>query len=87
MKALLLAGGIGSRLRPITDHTPKCLVPIGGTPLLNFWLESLLKSGFEEIFINTFHHRHLVEQHIKASKFADNVVLINEDRLVGTVAL
>ncbi len=42
MKALLLAAGLGTRLRPITDHVPKCLVPIHGRPLLDYWLELLL---------------------------------------------
>jgi len=41
MKALLLAAGLGTRLRPLTDFLPKCLAPIGGRPLLEYWLASL----------------------------------------------
>jgi mannose-1-phosphate guanylyltransferase len=55
-KALLLAGGIGSRLRPITDITPKCLVEIAGRPLC--WITGLTrwpKAGIRDILINTHH--------------------------------
>ena len=45
MKAFLLAAGVGSRLRPMTDHTPKCLLPIGDTPLLDLWLDALHRAG------------------------------------------
>ena len=49
MKAFLLAAGTGSRLRPITDHTPKCMLPIGGTPLLDLWLDALHRAGVDEV--------------------------------------
>ena len=42
----MLAAGIGKRLRPITENIPKCLVPIGGKPLLQIWLERLSEAGF-----------------------------------------
>ena len=45
MKAFLLAGGLGDRLRPLTDTMPKCLVPINGEPLLAIWLEHLASQG------------------------------------------
>jgi mannose-1-phosphate guanylyltransferase len=54
-KALLLAGGIGSRLRPITDATPKCLVDIAGRPLLEYWFQALGKAGIRDVLINTHH--------------------------------
>jgi hypothetical protein len=54
MKALLLAAGVGSRLRPITLETPKCLVEIAGRPLLDYWLELLFGSEmFDGVVINT----------------------------------
>ena len=53
VKALLLAGGMGTRLRPLTDTIPKCLVPIGGRPLLDFWVDRLAEAGIREARINT----------------------------------
>ena len=46
-EALLLAGGLGTRLRPITNTVPKCLVEINGRPLLDFWLEKIVNSGIK----------------------------------------
>lgn len=59
VKALLLAGGLGERLRPLTATVPKCLVPIGGKPLLDYWVEALVAAGIHEAVINT---HHLAEQ-------------------------
>lgn len=54
-KALLLAGGLGTRLRPITETTPKCLVEIAGRPLLDYWFEALRRAGVHDVLINTHH--------------------------------
>lgn len=53
--ALVLAGGLGTRLRPITDHTPKCLVEVAGTPLLEYWMQALAEVGVGEVVVNTHH--------------------------------
>lgn len=53
LKAFLLVAGRGERLRPLTDTTPKCLLPINGTPLLQIWLAHLERSGIDEVLINT----------------------------------
>ena len=45
VKAILLAAGLGTRLRPLTDTVPKCLVPIAGRPLLDFWIDQLADAG------------------------------------------
>lgn len=54
-KAILLAGGIGSRLRPLTDTTPKCLVDIGGHSLLDYWFAALARVRIFDVLINTHH--------------------------------
>lgn len=57
VKVLLLAGGLGTRLRPLTDRVPKCLVPIAGRPLLDYWIDLFVAAGVTEVVINT-HHLH-----------------------------
>lgn len=52
MRALLLAAGFGTRLRPITNTTPKCLVGINGRPLLDHWVELLSNAGIHDMLIN-----------------------------------
>ena len=66
MKAFLLAAGIGSRLRPVTDHTPKCMLPIGGKPLLDLWLDAFHRAGVDEVLVNLHHLPKVVLRHIRA---------------------
>lgn len=54
-KALLLAAGLGTRLRPLTDLLPKCLVDIAGRPLLDYWFEALAEVGIRDALVNTYH--------------------------------
>lgn len=55
-RALVLAAGVGSRLRPLTDRTPKCLISIGGRPLLGYWRDALLRTGVQHAAVNTHAH-------------------------------
>ncbi|MGB5793289.1 sugar phosphate nucleotidyltransferase, partial [Poseidonibacter sp.] len=71
MKALLLAAGLGTRLHPITNSVPKCLVPINGKVLLEYWLENLLKVGITEILINTSYLSEDVNDYIIKSVYKD----------------
>jgi mannose-1-phosphate guanylyltransferase len=84
MKALLLAGGIGSRLRPITDYIPKCLVPINGKLLLEYWLENLSKVGIDSFLINTHYKHEQVENYVKNSIYKDKITLVYEKKLLNT---
>lgn len=53
MKAIILAAGRGERMRPLTDHTPKPLLPLRGKPLIEWHLEALARGGVHEVVINT----------------------------------
>ena len=64
-KAVLLAGGLGTRLRPLTDNVPKCLVPIAGRPLLDYWFSALQAAGIHDVLINTHHLRSQVTEFIQ----------------------
>ena len=66
MKAFLLAAGVGSRLRPITDTTPKCMLAIGGQPLLDIWLDAFDRAGVDEVLVNLHHLPDVVRQHLDA---------------------
>ncbi|MDR2875899.1 MAG: nucleotidyltransferase family protein [Methylobacillus sp.] len=59
MKAMILAAGRGKRMRPLTDHTPKPLLQVGGKPLIVWHIERLARAGFRELVIN---HAHLGQQ-------------------------
>jgi len=84
MKAILLAAGLGTRLRPITDSVPKCLVPINSKPLLQIWLERLTAAGIGPFLINTHYLAGQVESFIKSGPFVDQVTLMHETKLLGT---
>jgi mannose-1-phosphate guanylyltransferase len=64
MKAFLLAAGVGSRLRPITNTIPKCMVPIDGRPMLDIWLDALGSAGVDEVLINLHHLPDVVRRHL-----------------------
>jgi mannose-1-phosphate guanylyltransferase len=84
MKALLLSAGLGTRLRPLTETIPKCLVPIRGKPLLEIWLERLSAVGIQEFLVNTHYLNNQMENFIAASKYKDRVTLVHEKKLLGT---
>jgi mannose-1-phosphate guanylyltransferase len=84
MRALLLAAGIGSRLRPLTDTTPKCLVQVHGRPLLDYWLDLVFDGGIERVLLNTHWLAPQVCDHVARSRWASQIDLVHEDRLLGT---
>ena len=84
MRALLLAAGLGTRLQPLTNFLPKCLVPINGRPLLDYWIENLLEQGVDEILINTHYRASLVADYIQQSSWNKRVRLVHEAQLLGT---
>lgn len=84
MRALLLAAGIGSRLRPITETTPKCLVPIHGRPLLDYWLDLLFEAGIERVLLNTHWLAAQVRDYVEVSPWRSRIDLAHEEELLGT---
>jgi len=79
MKAFLLSAGLGTRLRPLTNETPKCLLPIGGRPLLEIWLELLGLYGVSEALVNTHWYADKVERFLSAD-YADYTDQINNEK-------
>lgn len=86
MRAILLAAGFGTRLMPLTEKMPKCLVPIKGRPLLDIWLENLIKNNVKPCLINTHYLAEKVEYFIESSAYVDNVRLSHEEIILGTAA-
>ncbi len=84
MRALLLAAGYGTRLRPLTDTTPKCLVPIKGQALLDIWLGRLTRGGIGPFLVNTHYRAQQVQAHVQAGPFDRQVTFAYEPELRGT---
>lgn len=84
VRALLLCAGKGTRLLPLTEILPKCLMPINGRPLLDYWLSMLCEAGIQKILVNLHHHADQVKRFIAASPFAGFVATAYEPELLGT---
>ena len=85
--ALLLAAGMGTRLRPLTNTIPKCLVNIGDKPVLEYWLEYLEMVGCQKILVNTHYHSGMVENYLNNYKQMGgrrNIFTTFEPNLLGT---
>lgn len=82
---MILAAGYGTRLRPLTNHIPKALVEIDGIPLLQLIIARLIKSGVDEIIINTHHFADHIAAFLQANNnFGIRVELSREDEILGT---
>ena len=84
MKAFLLAAGVGSRLRPITDTIPKCMVAIDGKPLLDIWLDAFDRAGVDEVLVNLHHLPDVVRDHIAVRTGPPAVHTFFEPELLGS---
>lgn len=86
-KALLLAAGLGTRLRPLTDTVPKCMVEIGNRPLIDIWLEKLCKAEISEVIVNTHYLHSTVERYLSTcvNKYRHMKIRVEyEGELLGT---
>jgi len=77
VKALLLAGGLGTRLRPLTKTVPKCLIEVAGKPMLDYWLDALEAAGIARALLNTHHLRAVVTPWLDAAN-ATRAVQVTE---------
>ena len=84
MKAFLLAAGLGTRLRPLTDTIPKCMVPIQGRSLLDIWLDSLAGAGVDEVLVNLHHRADVVRGHLAGRSAPPIVRTVYEEELLGS---
>jgi len=87
MKAFLLAAGLGTRLWPITEEIPKCLIPINGKPLLQIWFELCEIHGITDVLINTHYLANQVTDFIKQKRDATShlsIKLTYEPDLLGS---
>ena len=81
MKAMIFAAGTGSRLKPLTDHTPKALIPIGGKPMLEHVILKLKSSGFDQIVINIHHLGNQIVDFLEANNNFGVRIEISDERL------
>jgi len=84
VKAFLLAAGLGTRLRPLTDATPKCLVPVAGRPMLSYWMALLARHGFSEVLLNVHHLAGQVRDYVARLDGPVRVTLFEEPTLLGS---
>ena len=85
MKAIVLCAGPGTRMRPLTDTTPKCMLPVGGKPLLHHTLERLAEAGVMDVAINLHHLPKAIVHDIKRGwQFGLRVTYSYERELLGT---
>ena len=84
MKAFILAAGHGSRLRPLTDSIPKCLLPIQGVPLLEIWLNNCKAAGISEVLINAHAHPAAIREFAATQKTGVRTHIVEEPQLLGS---
>lgn len=85
MKAMILAAGVGRRLRPLTNRCPKALIEIDGISMLEIVIRRLMRAGVDEIVINVFHLADMVLDFLKASRhFGIRIEISREAKLLDT---
>lgn len=84
MRAMILAAGLGTRLRSLTSVRPKVLVPLRGVTILEFWVERLRRCGFESVVLNAFHRKEQLAGFVSESEWPMPVQVLPEPVLLGT---
>jgi N-acetyl-alpha-D-muramate 1-phosphate uridylyltransferase len=83
-KAMVLAAGLGLRMRPLTDHMPKPLVSVAGQPLLDHVLDKLAAAGVGEAVVNVHYLPDLIIEHVKTRKQPRVIISDERDKVLGT---
>ena len=68
MKAMILAAGLGTRLKPLTNSIPKAMVPLAGKPFIFYVIDKLIAAGISQIIINVHHFPEAIIEYIKTNK-------------------
>ena len=85
LRAILLAAGFGTRLRPLTLDIPKCLVKIDDKPILQEWIEKLEKIETQKVLINTHYLHEKVNKFLEIQDFSKiEIDIFHEEKLLGT---
>lgn len=77
---MLFAAGLGTRLRPLTDHMPKALVPVGGRPLLDITASRLREAGVDTIVVNVHHFANQIVDYVSQHDLGLNITISNESQ-------
>jgi mannose-1-phosphate guanylyltransferase len=84
MKAFILAAGNGTRLRPLTENIPKCLLPIKSVPLLEIWLNNCRAAGITDVLLNAHAHVEAIREFAATQKNGVRVSIVEEAQLLGS---
>ena len=84
MKAIILAGGRGKRLRPITDYVPKPLIPIKNIPIIEWQIKYLKKFGISEVIICSGYKTEMIENYLNNKKLGVKIIFSIETKPLGT---
>lgn len=85
LDAVLMAGGKGVRLRPLTETTPKPLLPVGGKPIIDYNIESLMENGVKHISVTVNYLHEQLEEHFAEPKNGVKIECIKEPQFLGTM--
>lgn len=83
-QAFVLAAGLGTRMRPITEHTPKPLVEVGGKPLINWGLDALAQAGVRRAVVNVHHLADRMEAHLAGRRKPEIIISDERDALLDS---
>ena len=85
LRAIVMAGGYGTRLRPLTDELPKPMLPVGDRPLLEFIVAQLREAGIRQVNVATHYKGEMIAEHFKDGKdFGVDIRYVKEDQPLGT---